>query len=165
VLGTCTWKYYTLWLLVLVSTWKYCTVWCLVLVPGSTVQYGACYLYLEVLYIMVFGTCKYLEVLYSMVLGTCTWKHCIVRRLVLVPGITVQYDAWYLYLEVLYSNSTWYLYLDVLYWMVPGTYTWKYCIVAYSTCFSILCQKRVCTLSTSSFLNSELGGWENLKAY
>jgi hypothetical protein len=40
--------------------------------------------------------------------------------------------------------------------------TWKYWIVAYSVCFSILCQKRVWTLSTSSFLNREFGGWENL---
>ncbi len=68
VLGTCTLKNCTVWYLVLVpgSTVQYCT-W----LPGSTVQYGTRYLYLEVLYSMVLGTCT-LEVLYSIMLGTCT---------------------------------------------------------------------------------------------
>jgi hypothetical protein len=39
-----------------------------------------------------------------MVLGTCTWKCYTVQYVVLVPGSTLQYGTWYLYLEVLYCS-------------------------------------------------------------
>jgi hypothetical protein len=117
VLGNCTtvqygaWYLYhcTVWCLVLVPE---CVVWCLVLVPISTAQYGlgTCTTVQNV----VLGTYQtvqygawylYLEVLYSMVLGTCTWKYFTIWCLVLVPISTAQYGAWYnLYLEVMYCS-------------------------------------------------------------
>ena len=74
-----------------------CSIWRTAYINTVEVLYECLVLVLAVLYIMVFGTCKYLEVLYNMVLGTCTWKYCTVWCLVLVPGSTLQYGAWYLF--------------------------------------------------------------------
>jgi hypothetical protein len=107
VLGTCTWKYWTVWCLVLVPlysmvlgtcTWNYCTVWCLVLVPISTAHsVWPWYLYdCTVCGAWDLQNCT----VWCLVLvpGTTVWY------LVIVPGSTVQYDTWYLYLEVLYCS-------------------------------------------------------------